>query len=81
MEGDLRRARPSKALIKAMLDAAYPELTNGTAWIAPTTPTATMEDAHFQAHADAKTVFAEVSEIWAAMRDAYLQDQPKDKAG
>lgn len=59
---------------------AYPELANGTAWLAPTTPTTAMEDAHFQAHADAKTVLAEVPAIWSAMRDAFLQE-PKDNGG
>lgn len=64
--------------MEAALDlaAAYPELTNGTAWIAPISPTiammAAMDDEREQGrHAQA---------IYDAMRDAYLQDQPKDKA-
>lgn len=38
--------------------------------VVPKEPTEAMEEAHFAAHADAKTVFAEVSDIWSRMISA-----------
>lgn len=35
--------------------------------LVPVEPTKAMEDAHFEAHAKAKTVFADVAVIWKAM--------------
>lgn len=35
--------------------------------IVPVEPTQAMEDAHFDAHAEAEAVFADVPDIWSAM--------------
>lgn len=61
----------------ALVKAPAPVVPDG--WkLVPVELTQAMEDAHFQAHAEAETVFADVREIWAAMLAA-SPSQPQAK--
>jgi len=70
--------------LEAQLDlaAAYPELANGTAWIAPRSTTEDMllagRDALRLPSRDHVSAADHVQKIYCAMRDAFLQE-PKDK--
>lgn len=52
----------ARAALRALEEAGYR--------VVPVEATEAMVDAHFEAHAKAKTVFADVSDIWRAMLDA-----------
>lgn len=78
-----------RRLAKAALASAYPELTNGTAWIAPMQATEAMAK-HAEGYTDfgrtavvdtLERVIKEWQMAFSLMRDAYPHDQPKDRAG
>lgn len=60
-----------------VLEAAYPELANGTAWLAPMGATPDMIDAGRDVGPDAPYGLGETRQRWAAFRDAFLQE-PKE---
>lgn len=56
----------ARAALAAAAPFLTPQIPDG--WkLVPVEPTEEMADAHFRAHAQAKTVFAEVPALWAAM--------------
>ncbi|WP_282046347.1 hypothetical protein [Roseibium album] len=51
-------------------DDAYSQLVFEGYEVVPIKPTQEIEDAHFKAHAEAKTVFADFTDLWRAMISA-----------
>lgn len=66
---------------KKVLDAAYPELTDGTHWIAPREATDAMIDAGRDVGPDAPYRVRETRLRWDAFRDAHLEEQDDIAAG
>ncbi len=66
-----------RAWAEEILTASYPELANGTAWLAPRVPTDAMLSAGSDMIDDPSS--HAVDAVYTAMRDAFLQE-PKDNA-
>jgi hypothetical protein len=76
--------RQERKAARAAIAAAYPELAAGTHWLAPMEATEGMIEAGGRVVAQFDRRFdmgdGTAEDAWAAMRDAYLNTNPKAKA-